>query len=220
MNFLQLWTNLIRQWLLATRTMLSGSSERALILSFFASWHQLRWWRLWSSYSPGRRCWFLGGARANCYGGSSCPYFNFYEAIHYYQCNWRKADSDLAEAKSDNNEGFGQQTLFDCFLLMLERGRTEGQAKTKPFPAQREIAPKKCEGDSRFPQVDLALPDDAEVPWLLFQDTGVEGLSGFSTDKCPSITQWQHSKCCHLMTTFKCLRLTTTFKKSSLSDHK
>jgi hypothetical protein len=36
-NFLQLWTNLIRQWLLASRTMLSESLERALILSFFAS---------------------------------------------------------------------------------------------------------------------------------------------------------------------------------------
>ena len=34
-NFLQLWTKFTQRWLLATTTMLSGSSVRALILSFF-----------------------------------------------------------------------------------------------------------------------------------------------------------------------------------------
>ena len=57
--------------------------------------------------------------------------FIFYEAIRCYRCDRWKADSDLAEAKSENNEGFRCQTLLGGFSFDVGRGRamTPGEAR-------------------------------------------------------------------------------------------
>ena len=68
--------------------------------------------------------------------GEFGDFFIFYEAIRYYRCNRQKANLNSVEAKSENNEGFGPQTLFGGFLLILENGPRgmPGQNKALSHP--------------------------------------------------------------------------------------